>query len=30
MKKKMRVVNGFNAAMGSTKPCFLPSSERTK
>ena len=28
MKKKMRVVNGFNAAMGSTKPCFLPSSPR--
>lgn len=30
MKKKVRVVNGFNAAMGSTKPCFLPSSSRTK
>lgn len=30
MKKKMRVVNGFNAATGSTKPCFLPSSIRTK
>lgn len=30
MKKKMRVVNGFNAAMGSSKPCFLLSSPRTK
>lgn len=30
MKKKVRVVNGFNAATGSSKPCFLPSSLRTK
>ena len=30
MKNKVRVVNGLNAATGSSKPCFLLSSLRTK